>query len=290
MILGDNITETSQTIYMNGQGYPLDHAPWSFYTPPGAITLEGPGSVISEAGVDFQPKTSNTEFRSFMSTKGQVWLKPAGNFIGSIAGQTIVDLQPSTSVTFQTPPPYLNVPRGSSSEQTNVVQQIVSWTPNLHMPVIVTGSLPPGQQGIAYSGQLVAAGGTEPYTWSQISGSLPTGVNLSSSGFVTGTPTSLGTYHFTVNMNDSAGGSDQATISMEVFPALGSITSAPTPLPGGEVGMVYPGATMSVSGGTAPYSWTWFGDVPPGLTLSPSGSIGGTPTAAGTFSPNVRCH
>src|SRR6266853_1165116 len=48
-------------------------------------------------------------------------------------------------------------------------------------------------------------------------------------------------------------------------------------------------ATLSVSGGTAPYSWSiTSGSLPSGLTISPSGQISGTPTQAGTFSFTVR--
>lgn len=77
---------------------------------------------------------------------------------------------------------------------------------------ITTTSLPNGAVGTTYpnastpSGyQLTAAYGTAPYTWSIVgSGSLPAGLTLSSSGLISGTPTTAGTSTFTVQVQDSA--------------------------------------------------------------------------------------
>jgi len=58
----------------------------------------------------------------------------------------------------------------------------------------------------------------------------------------------------------------------------------PPILPGGEVGTAYL-QTLTVSGGTSPYTWTP-GALPPGLTFTPSGNtatISGTPTTAGSY-------
>ena len=58
-----------------------------------------------------------------------------------------------------------------------------------------------------------------------------------------------------------------------------SITT--TSLGGGTQGNPY-SATLSASGGTTPYTWALAsGTLPTGLTLSPGGTISGTPTAAG---------
>jgi hypothetical protein len=69
-------------------------------------------------------------------------------------------------------------------------------TPNLH----------PGFCGQGYIAILFAQNGTPPYTWSIVSGSLPDGLNLSSSGAenISGTPTEQGTFRFTVRVTDSA--------------------------------------------------------------------------------------
>jgi len=53
---------------------------------------------------------------------------------------------------------------------------------------IITGSLPNGIVGLAYSQTLEASGGTTPYTWTIASGTLPMGLTINSSGVISGTP------------------------------------------------------------------------------------------------------
>lgn len=59
--------------------------------------------------------------------------------------------------------------------------------------------------GADYNQMLAASGGTEPYSFSGKSGSLPPGLWLSSNGAITGTPTTPGTYSFTVASTDANG-------------------------------------------------------------------------------------
>jgi hypothetical protein len=97
--------------------------------------------------------------------------------------------------------------------------------------VVQTSNLSSGTIGAAYpSTNLQAAGGVSPYTWSTISGSLPDGMTLSTSGALSGTPTAAGTFNFTAQVNDSAGGSSTANLSIVVSAAqtvLGSISVGP---------------------------------------------------------------
>jgi IPT/TIG domain len=55
---------------------------------------------------------------------------------------------------------------------------------------------------------------------------------------------------------------------------------------GGTVGTPYLDKSIAVSGGTSPYTVTATG-LPPGLTIKSSGTITGTPTAAGTYTPTI---
>jgi hypothetical protein len=89
-----------------------------------------------------------------------------------------------------------------------------------------TTSLPGRFTGVPYQGTNPVAvsvtGGTPPYTWSVTAGSLPAGLLISSStGHITGTPTTAGTSNFTVQVADS----DSATVSI---PLSIVITAAPT--------------------------------------------------------------
>ncbi len=62
-----------------------------------------------------------------------------------------------------------------------------------------------GPVGTYYSQSLYASGGTAPYTWSLLSGTLPAGLTISSTGVISGTPTAAGTATFTANVMDTVG-------------------------------------------------------------------------------------
>jgi hypothetical protein len=83
---------------------------------------------------------------------------------------------------------------------------------------VVTSSLPGGTAGTSYSQILTASGGTQPYNWSVVSGlgSLPTGLSLSAGGTISGTPTTAGTYNFTVKVTDAAPATAQKALSIVV--------------------------------------------------------------------------
>ncbi len=69
---------------------------------------------------------------------------------------------------------------------------------------VATTSLQDGLVGVSYHADLQATGGTQPYTWSVVSGSLPTGLSLNTvTGQVYGTPTVPGTSDFTVQVSST---------------------------------------------------------------------------------------
>ena len=140
---------------------------------------------------------------------------------------------------------------------------------------------------VPYIQQLTATGGTSPYTFSRLTGSMPTGLSISSSGLISGTTTAApGTYSFTVQALDANGapGTQPYTIAI-VCPTL---TITPTVLSNGVVGTAYT-AALNVSGGSAPYTWSvTAGTLPAGLSMSASGLISGTPTQATTSTFTVQ--
>jgi hypothetical protein len=144
---------------------------------------------------------------------------------------------------------------------------------------------PGGTVGSPYSVTLTATGGTLPYAWSVNAGSLPPGVTLSSAGVLAGTPTTAGSFTFSVNVIDKNNGIATASITLVV--ASGLTLSFPAP-PSGVVGTAYTD-TLTAAGGTTPYSWSVSaGTLPTGITLNTStGVLSGTPTVAGTFSFSV---
>ena len=66
--------------------------------------------------------------------------------------------------------------------------------------VVTTTSLPNGTNGVAYNQTLAAFGGQTPFSWTTSSGALPPGLTLATNGVISGTPTTNGTYNFTVKV------------------------------------------------------------------------------------------
>ena len=153
-------------------------------------------------------------------------------------------------------------------------------------PALLLPTPPGGEVNVAYTDQLTVTGGTSPFTWSVASGTLPPGLTLNAStGLLSGTPTTAGTYSFTVKVTDSSGLSDTAPLTVTIIPGPSMNFAAP---PGGWTRTVY-GYTLTETGGTAPYTWSVSsGSLPAGISLSPAGTLSGTPTATGTFSFTVR--
>ena len=150
---------------------------------------------------------------------------------------------------------------------------------------ITTTSLSDGVAGIAYSQTLAATGGAVPYTWSLASGSLPTGLTLSSAGVLSGTPSTAGTFSVSVKVTDTISLIATQPLTLTIINPLGITT---TTIPNGVAGIAY-SQTLAAKGGAVPYTWSLAsGSLPTGLTLSSAGVLSGTPTIAGTFSVNVK--
>ncbi len=154
-------------------------------------------------------------------------------------------------------------------------------------PSITTYSLPGGTVNSAYSATLAATGGTPPYSWSVISGALPAGLALNAgTGTISGTPTTAGTASFSVQVKDANAQTASASLSITInspTPTVMPVSITTTSLPAGTANTAY-SATLTASGGTAPYSWSVrSGALPAGLSLTAgTGAISGTPTTAAT--------
>jgi len=121
---------------------------------------------------------------------------------GSLSGQSTVSATyviPTTMTTAQT----ATLTATSLADPTKHAS--IQITVNLP-PRILTGSLPGGIRGSAYSLSLSESGGTPPFTWSVFSGAIPNGLSLNpNTGALSGTPTAGGTWDFEVELTDAAG-------------------------------------------------------------------------------------
>jgi hypothetical protein len=199
---------------------------------------------------------------------------PAGLALGGLTGS--LTGTPTTAGTFT-----FTLLVVDSTEKTAPKTFTISVT--AAVKIITAPAMPDGITGTLYAQQFLASGGLAPYAWSIASGSIPAGLSLNTAnGQLSGTPTAPGTYTFTIGVTDQNGQKDSAPYTIRIVAPL-SIT-AQTPLPGGVVGAAYTQA-FAATGGAAPYQWiVSTGSLPTGLSLnSATGSLSGTPTAAGTF-------
>jgi len=93
-------------------------------------------------------------------------------------------------------------------------------------PLAITspGTLPAGTISYPYSANLTGSGGTSPYTWSiaGCSGACNSGLTLSQSGTLSGTPSNSGTSTYNVTMKDGAGATISAPLSLTIVSAVTS--------------------------------------------------------------------
>ena len=98
-------------------------------------------------------------------------------------------------------------------------------------------------------------------------------------------PTTAGTYSLTLKVTDSAGASASRSFSLTIAPAALTITSN-RQLSSASLNAAF-SESLTAAGGTPPYTWSAAG-LPTGLSInSTTGTISGTPAAAGTFTPVV---
>ena len=152
--------------------------------------------------------------------------------------------------------------------------------------VIAPASPPAGTVTYPYSFGFTASGGSPSYTWKS-SGTLPPGLTVGTDGTVSGTPTQVGTFAFSVTATDSA----QQPMSSPAFatqivinvPGKLTLNADPAP-PAGVEGADYGLFNFTASGGYLPLQWSLkAGNLPPGLTLGSDGSLTGMPTGVGAF-------
>ena len=146
-----------------------------------------------------------------------------------------------------------------------------------------------GTEGLDLGTGLVASGGIGPYTWSKTAGALPSGVSLSSTGYLIGTPAQSGVYTFTATVTDSTTPTplvQSASFSLRLTgPDPLQVTSSI--LAEGTQGSLYQ-TSLEATGGVPQYTWSVIaGALPNGLTLSTSGILSGYPTGTGQFNFTV---
>ena len=149
-------------------------------------------------------------------------------------------------------------------------------------PQIVTETLPDWTVGSPYSQQLQAIGGTGTLTWNDKHGDLiGTGLTLSATGLLSGTPLTGGQISFTAEVTDEEMQSDEKLFSFSINQELVIVTDA---LPDWTVGQSY-SQQLQATGGTGTRTWLdKYNDLAgTGLSLSTTGLVSGAPNSAETI-------
>jgi streptogramin lyase len=171
---------------------------------------------------------------------------------------------------------------------TTTTAPAILWVPpDLSLP----SSIPQGTAGVVYKHTLTVSGGVRPLTTLTVSNFSDNGAGLSAGAIsaragaitVNGLPTAAGTATFTVNVTDATGAglTQTFTITINAPPTIGVLTA--NQWTAGRPGFA---GTITIAGGTEPFTITNSSGLPTGLTATVNGAtvtFTGTPSAARTF-------
>jgi Putative Ig domain len=167
-------------------------------------------SIASGGKVQFAAVMSNT------SNTAVTWSASAGSITtGGLFTAPSVKSAQSITVTAK------NV-----AAEASVTGVVTPWSTRL---AIATGSLPPGTAGTTYTTTLAASGGSQPYQWSVIAGSLPSGILLDSpTGVISGLTSKSGSYPFSVQITDATGANSSASLTLTMSSRGGTSCGPPS--------------------------------------------------------------
>lgn len=263
---------------------------WSWENPDKAIlyqwyfAAESSSSTLDITTATLPDATLNASYTATLAANltGATWSVISGSL------PTGLTLNASTGAITGTP-----TAAGTSTFTVRAVKDSQSAEKQLTLTVspiptitITTTSLPNGTRNTSYSETLTAS--ITGANWSVVSGNLPTGLTLSSStGAITGTPTTAGTYTFTVRATYSTASDEKQFTITIAESSVTTLTITTASLNSGRTGQSY---SETLSANMSGVTWSVIsGNLPAGLTLNQStGVISGIPTTAGTYTFTVR--
>jgi Putative Ig domain len=282
--IGAGIAISVSFFYLGCGSIQVAEASHSTGTAPLTIaTKQLPSAIIGTPYVAVLDATGGTPGYTWSVEGGQL---PSGMSLASTTG--IISGMPTVSGNFS-----ISLAAHDSSSPAQVKSSALTIAIAVPSLKIAVSTLAPAAIGTPYSATLQASGGTAPYSWSVTSGALPAGLSLaSSSGVISGTPTTSGTVRFTATVRDSERPAQSSSTSMSITVAAVPLKITTVAMASAASGAAY-SQTLQVSGGTPAYKWAISsGSLPAGLTLASTGTISGTPTANGVanFTAAVTDH
>jgi hypothetical protein len=161
---------------------------------------------------------------TFWQVGSSATLGTTTSFTGNILAQTSITLTTGASIAGRA-----LARTGAVTLDTNTVNaSVCQTTPPPGCPVVTVNpaTLPNATVGIAYNQTLTGSGGTAPYTFAVTGGALPPGLTLASSGTISGTPTTAGTFTVTFRGTDANGCFGERTLPMVVTTAVPTLPQA----------------------------------------------------------------
>lgn len=194
-------TSTAPTRSSNGTNYWVD--PMFSAASPTSIAVTPATSTISTGTTQLFTATGTYSNGVTQNLTNQVAWTSSSTSVATINGTGLATAGNPGSTT-------ISATLGTVTGSTTLTVQSTPLT-------ILTTSLPDGHLNVTYTATLSASGAVAPYTWSINSGTLPTGLSLASStGIISGTPTSTGTFNFTVRVTAANGASVTKSVNIIV--------------------------------------------------------------------------
>jgi hypothetical protein len=189
---------------------------------PKAISASQAHITISPASASVASKGTEqfTAAITGSSNTAVVWSATAGT-ISSTGKFTAPAVTSNTSVTVTA--------TSQASSRLNAAATI-NVTP-LPVLAIETNSIPEANKGAQYSEPLAASGGTSPYKWNISAGALPSGIQLSATGTISGTTAYAGKFPFTAKVTDTHGSTATRSYTLSVSSSSASGFDGPAELP-----------------------------------------------------------
>lgn len=285
------IFNVASTLTMNGSSVVTGTAdPCNVYWRVGtSATLNGTsfiGTVLADASISLGGGTVSGRLLAGMGTTGAVTMASGGNTIGgcsqALVTPTITKAFSPTSISAGGVSTLTITLSNSNSSLSSLTAALTDT-----LPTVVRVAATPNASTTCGSGGVTATAGGSTVSLASGStipgsGSCTVSVNVTAAG--------AGSFVNTIAIGalQTSSGNNPVAASATLAATCPVITLAPATLPNGTVGVAY-SQTITGSGGTAPYSFTvQTGTLPAGLTLTTTGVLAGTPTAAATSTFTVR--
>lgn len=158
-----------------------------------------------------------------------------------------------------------------SAQEADSISAMLKVTPADELRIISPARGVTGIVGESFSTPFAATGGVPPLTWTLVD--APAGWACTSDGTVTGSGDEPAQFNLTIQVSDSQGSTDEASVPVTVTEGLRILASSKL-LPAAP-GEQY-SHTFKAEGGTEPYRWSLVrGSLPPGWRLSNDGTLEG---------------